>query len=216
MLSFIIIILCINIDAFSYGVAYGFKKEKFSIFYIFLVTILSTILFAIPLIVSKYVFKLFNPIICHLINGLILISLGIYYFLQKPANYNEKTDKNAQISKNNVNFNNYTNLNITNKNQNKLEINSNKLFAKSHRINIKKYLIETFVISVDAIFTALLSGFDSNFSIFYIFFYAFSNFFAIFLGNLIFYNTNKKIKIKLSYFSGIIFVILGILKFFGI
>lgn len=209
MLSFIIIILCINIDAFSYGVAYGFKKQKLNIFYIFCVTLLSTILFTIPLIISRYVFNLFNPLICHLINGAILIALGIYYFLQKQPEIYENNSKNIKNR-----FKSDKNYNLKNFENNKKKV--NKYRKNPNKIGIKQYIIETFVISVDAIFTALLSGFSSNFMIFYIFFYAFSNFFAIFLGNIIFYYTNKKLKIKLSYFSGIIFIFLGILKCFGI
>ena len=203
MLSFLLIILCINIDALSYGVAYGFKKVKLRIIYIFLMTLLSTVFFAIPLCISKYIFQYFNQIICNIINGLILIIFGIYYFLQKSPDFSEKNEQNFDK---NYNLDNK----ITSKN------NINKIDNNYKKFNFKSFFIETLVISVDAIFTALLSGFSSNFTIFYIFFYAFSNFFAIFLGNLIFYRSNKLFKIKLSFFSGLIFIILGFLKFFGI
>lgn len=209
MLQFLIIILCVNIDAFSYGVAYGFKKTKLRKMYIFAVTLLSTILFAVPLMVSKYVFKYFDPFICNLINGFILIFLGIYYFLQKPAGYNEKHTKNTLFClKNDEKYNLETSKNQKNSVQN------SKFIYK--KFSGKEYFIESLIISVDAIFTALLSGFNSNFAIFYIFFYAFSNFFAIFLGNLLTLYTHKLLKVKLSIFSGVIFVVLGVLKFFGI
>lgn len=209
MLQFLLIILCINIDAFSYGVAYGFKRTKLKISYILLVTILSTILFAIPLIISKYVFQYFNSIVCNIINGLVLIFLGIYYFLQKPPEFNEKDAQNTKIYQNKDKKYILKNSSTSNKKCKKIENNFKKF-------TLKEYFIETLIISVDAIFTALLSGFNSNFLVFYIFFYAFSNFFAIFCGNQIVYRTNKFTKIKLSFFSGLIFIILGFLKFFGI
>ena len=209
MLSFLLIILCINIDALSYGIAYGFKRVKLKISYIFYVTILSTLFFAVPLYISKYIFQYFNPIICNIINGLILIIFGIYYFLQKSPDYKEKTSKKSHFEQN---FDKKYILEKENTEKN----NINKINNNYKKFNFKLFFIETLIISVDAIFTALLSGFSSNFTIFYIFFYAFSNFFAIFLGNFIFYKSNKFCKIKLSFFSGIIFIILGILKFFGI
>lgn len=213
MLSFILVILCINIDAFSYGVAYGLKKQRFNPIYILFVSLLSTLLFTVPLLISKYVFEFLNPTLCHIINGLALISLGIYYFLQKSPKINKNSDKNLKIeSINNTNY--YFPCNY-NKNRSVSE-NPNKINNIYKKITIKSFFIETLVISIDAIFTALLSGFNSNLLVFYIFFYAFSNFFAIFFGNLIFYNSDKILKIKLSFFSGIIFIILGFLKFFGI
>ena len=209
MLPFLIIILCINIDAFSYGVAYGFKRQKMRVWYILLVTILSTFLFAVPLIISKYVFQYFNEIICNIINGLVLIFLGIYYFSQKPPDFIEnqpQKTKNNQIKGKKYILEKSKIAEISFKNSE----NNYKKFV------FKEYFVESLIISVDAIFTALLSGFTSNLLVFYIIFYAFSNFFAIFLGNYITYRTNRLFKFKLSFLSGTIFVVLGVLKCFGI
>lgn len=209
MLSFLIIILCINIDAFSYGVAYGCKQVKFKQSYILLVTLLSTFLFAVPLYVSKFVFKYLNPTVCHIINGFVLIFLGFYYFLQKSPDYNEKQCKNTHFGLKNDKKYILEHEKITKNYQNNSEI-----FYK--KFLFKEYFLESLAISVDAIFTALLSGFTSDLFIFYIFFYAFSNYFAIFLGNFIFYKTGKNLNFKLSFLSGTIFIVLGVLKFFGI
>lgn len=202
MLSFLILILCLNIDALSYGVAYGLKKQKLNIIYILAVSLLSSIMFAIPLYFSKYIFKYFNSTTCHIINGVVLILLGIHFFLQKPTKNNENSSKksncNEKFAKNSKIFTS-------------TDINLNKT-----NIPFKQYFVETLVISVDAIFTALLSGFNDKYFVFYVFFYGFTNFLAIFLGNMFFYQIDKKIKINLNYFSGIIFIFLGILKFFGI
>ena len=176
MLTFFLIILCLNIDALSYGISYGLSKKKIKIKYIFLICFMSTIMFAIPLGISKYIYQIFNPFLLRIINAIILIILGLSYILKKQ------------------------------------EINQTK---KQDKFSFKTCFLECFAISVDAIFTALLSGFSDNFYIFSIFFYAFTNFFAIFFGNYVFYNFNKKHSINLSFFSGFIFIILGIFKFIG-
>jgi len=202
MLSFLVLILCINIDALSYGVAYGLKKQKFNILYILAVCILSTIMFAIPLYFSKYIFNYFDETICHIINSIVLILLGIHFFLQKNTKNTKNIEENNKKSNNNA--------------ENVKILSSDNETTVKHKINFKQYFLECLVISVDAIFTALLSGFNDKNYIFYVLFYAFTNFFAIFLGNIFFYKLDKKLKLNLNYFSGIIFIILGILKIFGI
>ena len=87
---------------------------------------------------------------------------------------------------------------------------------KQANFSVKSCFIECLIISVDAIFTALLSGFSANYYLISVLFYFFTNFLAILLGNIIFLKINKKLKINLSIFSGLIFILLGILKIIGI
>lgn len=177
MLSFLITILCLNIDALSYGISYGTKKIKIDLKYIIFISTISTIMFMTPLGISKYIYQLFNPVLLRIINAIILLLLGFIYIFQKPKN--EETKKQAHLS-------------------------------------FKTCFFECVAISIDAVFTAILSNFSGDFFIFSIFFYGFTNFFAIFFGNLIFYHLNKNLRINLSFFSGFIFIILGILKCVGI
>ena len=145
MLSYILLILCLNIDALSYGVATGLKKEKLSLIKILLFSLGSTILFSIPLAISKYVFKYFNRTFCNILNGIILIILGIFYLAPK-------SEKNQENNK--------------------------------EKTPTKSVIFECITVSVDAMFTALLGGFTTKFFLFFVFFYGFSNFLAIFCGNL--------------------------------
>ena len=175
MTSFLIIILCLNLDALSYGISCGIRKIKINLKYIFYITTLSTLFFAIPLYFSKYIYTYFNPLVLRYINAAILIILGLIYIFKKE----DQTKKQILLS-------------------------------------YKTCFFECVAISVDAIFTAILSGFSGNFYIFSIFFYCLTNFFAIFFGNIFFYKLNNFLKINLSFFSGFIFIILGILKCVGI
>ena len=178
MLSFSLLILCLNIDALSYGAAYGSKGKKLSLPYIFLITFMSTIMFSIPLGLSKYIFQYFNKKTLSIINGIILILLGISYIIPK----NSDKEKNIVINKN---------------------------------FSFKQCFLECLAISVDAIFTALLSGFSDNYFLFCVIFYAFSNFVAIFCGNLFFFKLGSKLKFSIGFFSCFIFIFLGIFKMIG-
>ena len=177
MLTFLITILCLNIDALSYGISYGTRKIKINLKYIFFISTCSTIMFMIPLLISKYICEFFNPLLLRIINAIILIVLGITYIIESKK-----------------------------ENQTKKQV----------HLSFKTCFFECVAISVDAIFTAVLSGFSGNFFIFSIFFYGLTNFFAIFFGNLFFYNLNQSSRFNLSFFSGFIFIILGILKCMGI
>lgn len=254
MLTFFLLILCVNIDALSYGIAYGLKKKRFKILYILAITTLSTVLFAVPLYFSKFIYEYFDETICHIVNAIILLLLGIYYLIPKNS-----LNKNKKIFKNKLNtgyleldirfkscnynvkstfFSTNHKLNKKSKKQNysqnksnknykySILFNKNKLSSKNKKIrynkkeknnktNILRFFCECMAISVDAIFTAFLSGFHDNFYIYAVIFYALSNFFAIFLGNILFYKLDKNFKFNLEFLSGIIFIILGILKIFG-
>lgn len=175
MASYLILILCLNLDALSFGIAYGLKKQKFTFFFILKISILSAIFFAIPLFFSRFIFKYLNRFVCNIINGVILILLGMSYFIKKS---NTSTNLNESMPR-------------------------------------KQFFLECLAFSLDAIFTALLGGFPLNFYVFFLIFYFISNFFAIFLGNLIILKINKTIKLRLDYIGGIIFILLGIFKMIG-
>lgn len=175
MTTFLITILCLNIDALSYGISYGITNKKIKIKYIAFITTISTILFAIPLNFSKYIYYYFDKKTLQIINAMVLFVLGLSYIFKKQSN--TKT--------------------------------------KKQELSFKTCFFECIAISIDAVFTAILSGFSGKYFIFLIFFYSFTNFFAIFLGNLFFYTFHKKLKINLSFFSGFIFIILGFFKCIG-
>ena len=172
MLSFLIIILCINIDALSFGISYGLRKQKIGFFINIFITTFSTLFFTIPLVTSKLIFSHLNNNICNLLNGIFLIILGLFYIFEN----NKKSHKN---------------------------------------LTIKNSFIECFIISIDAIFSAIFNGYLINTYIFYIIFYYITNFFAIFLGNRISFKLSSISNINFSLFSGLIFIFLGIFKIFG-
>lgn len=244
MLAFSLLVLCLNIDALSYGIANGAKKNQFSLIYIFLICITSTLMFAVPLAISKYVFQYFDEQVCHIINGIVLILLGINYLI--PKNLKIKNKKNNRKTSNNIlnnsieqiqnqksdkfyqndneqncqtpNQPNYSQNTNINKERNTDCYSQNKDSApiKKPRISLLKSFCECLVISVDAIFAAFLSNFSSNLYLFFVFLYAISNFLAILVGNRLLYKISIKSRFSLDFLSGFIFLLLGVLKIIGI
>ena len=101
MIKSIFLITALSLDAFSFGLAQGFKNNKIKILYIFTMAFISTLLFFIPLILSQYIFQYFDKYICNIVNGFILILLGLYYlikyFLEKNCKNNTKNVKNNKF-----------------------------------------------------------------------------------------------------------------------
>lgn len=98
MLTIILLILALSLDAFSFGFAQGFKKYKLTLVNCLIMSAISTFLFTVPLYLSQFVFKYFNEQVCNIINGIILILLGLYYLYDfiKSKNYKIE-DKNNKI-----------------------------------------------------------------------------------------------------------------------
>jgi len=103
MLTILLLIIAISFDAMSFGLAQGLKKVKISFINVFIMTIISTIIFTIPLYLSKFVAKYLSENICNIINGAVLIFLGIYY-LKKYFNELKIKDENnnKNLSKTNL------------------------------------------------------------------------------------------------------------------
>lgn len=90
---------------------------------------------------------------------------------------------------------------------------------KNNQFNVKSLkncILSTFAISLDAIFTAFLSGYSLNYVIFGIIFYFFVTLLFIYVPNTLTLKFSKIKNINLSWVSGVIFIILGILKLFEI
>ena len=98
-------------------------------------------------------------------------------------------------------------------------INSISINKHTHKNNnplsFFRCMLSVFPISLDAIFTAFLSGYKLNFVIFGIFFYFIITFVAIFVGNRLTLKISKHSAINLDWLSGLLFVLLGIFKFIG-
>lgn len=176
MITIILLVLAVSLDSLSFGVGQGLNNKKIGLFNSIIMTILATILFTIPLYLSKLVVKNMDEDLCFLINGTVLLLLGLFYIITYIIN----KDKPKKYVSNDVNF--------------------------------KYYIISTFPITLDAIFTAFLNGYSLDNLWFAIFFFFIITFVSLYVGNLITIKLSKKFNLSLEWLSGIIFIILGIIK----
>lgn len=86
---------------------------------------------------------------------------------------------------------------------------------KNTQHSFSRCFCECFVISVDAIFTAFLSGFSENFYLFSVIFYALTNFLAILVGNRLLFRLGRRFNFSFDILGGLIFILLGFLKIIG-
>jgi putative Mn2+ efflux pump MntP len=185
MFGIIILIFALSLDAFSFGIAQGICKNKIPLFAIICMSVLSTILFGLPLYLSSIISSFLDVTICNIINGVVLILLGLIYVFKFIKDNSKQTEMLESST--------------TNKD-----------------LSLGYYLICTIPLSLDAIFTAFLSSLSVKNMCFSIVFYLIITFFALFLGNRISIKMTGKSKLNVEWLSGIIFVVLGILKIFGI
>lgn len=183
MITIILLIIAISFDAMSYGLAQGLKNIKVPFFYVMVMTLISTMLFTLPLYLSKYIAKYISEVLLNIINGSILIILGIFYLISYF-----KTIKQEVYTKN----------------------------SDKQILSLKSAIASTFPISLDAIFTAIFTGYTLQFVLFGIIFYIFMTFSSIYVLNLIGLKISKSSTINLGFLSAFIFFIIGILKLFGI
>jgi len=178
----ILLIIAVSVDAMSFGFSQGIKKLKLNFFIIISMSLLSTLLFAIPLNLSNILIYYLNEKILNIVNGLFLIVLGLYYL--------------------------YTFI----KNSKKIKI------EEIPKFKIKNFLSTTFIISLDASFTGLLNGYLFSYInlIIGVIIYFFITFLSLTITHIIGLNISKNSNIDLCFISSIIFIILGLLKFFGI
>lgn len=183
MATISILILAVSLDALSFGLAQGIKKNSINPFYALCMTIVSTILFAVPLYLSSIVIKYLDENICCYINGSVLIGLGVLYIITFIVNSFKKEELKATPKTN---------------------------------LSLGYCLISTLPISLDAIFTGFLSGYTLSYIAYGIVFYFIVTFLAIYIPNKIALKMSGKNNLKIEWLSGTIFIILGLLKLFGI
>ena len=83
-------------------------------------------------------------------------------------------------------------------------------------MSIKTGILATIPISLDAMFTALLTGYTVQSYSFMIIFYFFMTSISIYILNLIGLKLISHTKLNLGWLSSLVFLIIGVLKIFGI
>lgn len=196
----ILILLAVSLDVFSFGLSLGFNNVYLSIIKGLFFTLISAFIFAFPLALSKLISQIIPEKICYLINGIVLLLLGLYYLISFIVKIKIKNSKNAQKGTNKTNLKNeHENINP---------------LAKTPFLGLKYLAFCAIPVNLDAFFTALLSGFSMGNFFIVLLFYLIFTFIAVYIGNKLSFYLSKKANLDLSWISGILFIILGMLKLF--
>lgn len=200
MVHTILILLAVSLDVFSFGLSLGFKRVYLDFYKGLFFTFISAFIFAFPLLLSKLISKVIPQKICFLINGIVLLLLGVYYlmsFIIKKVKDRANSAQKAPLK-----------ANLQNEQEN------NHALGQTPFLGLKYLALCAVPVNLDAFFTALLSGFImGNFFVVLLIYLTFT-FFAIYIGNKLSFYLSKKINLDLSWISGILFIVLGILKLF--
>ena len=188
MVTMILLIIAVSFDAMSFGFSQGINNQRLNFFTMLIMTSLSTVLFTIPLLLSSLIFKYFDKTILNIIKGIILIILSIIYFFIFIKNKRKHTNNKKNTTEN----------------------------RSSKNTTLKIAILATFPISVDAMFTALLNGYSFINYIIAICLYFFITFISLLLTNLVGLKIQSKSNIDLGWTSSFVFLIIGLLKLFGI
>lgn len=186
MFTLTILIIAVSFDAMSFGFAQGLKKIKISMITTLIMTSLSTLLFSVPLYLSKFISQYFYENILNLINGIILILLSIIYFVVYITNRKKITKQQDELEKNTTIMPMFIGISAT------------------------------LPISVDAMFTALLNGYTLDYLLFGVILYFIITFLSLLITNKMGMKLSNKTNFNLGWLSSLIFLIIGILKIFGI
>lgn len=194
----ILILLAVSLDVFSFGISLGIDKVNLNWYKALYFTFISMLIFSIPLALSKLIATIVAPKICYIINGSVLIAMGIFYLICFVKNCLKKASKKVQNSPNSL------------QNTNSHGIIQEK--DKSGKLGLKSLAICAIPVNLDAFFTALLSGFSmGNFFIVLAIYLVFT-FLAVYLANKISFFLTKRLQLDLSWLSAILFIVLGVFK----
>lgn len=205
MLEAILLVFSLCIDACAASFAYGTNKIKIPIRSSMVLTAISTLFLAISLALGSFMQHLIDDKLTHMLCFAILFILGFLRLFEGVLkNYlNKKASSPNNIEVTLFNFklvlNVYADVTLA-------DIDHSKI------LSIKEALYLGIALSLDSLIVGLGAALAPISFWQVIFFSIVINFFAIFAGGLIGRHCAEKVEIDLSWLSGVILIILAILK----
>lgn len=194
------VLLTVSLDVFSFGITLGISKERLSFLKSLIFTAVSLLLFAVPLTLSGVVATFISSGVCYLINGVALLCLGGWYLGKYIS---AEIEKRAFLAK----FAPCINLYIFERvfyNKNRVRLN----------MGLKSVIFCAVPVNLDAFFTALLIGNELGGFFEVCALYIILTFLALTLGHIVSTKLRQFISLNFSWVSGVLFILLGLLKIF--
>ena len=210
ILNCVVLALSVSIDSFGIGITYGIKNTKITNLSKLILFFISLIVTIVSINFGKIISKIFSPFFTNLLGCLILVAMGIVFVFQGLSK--KKNIKNPLNTQKKYNF--FIKwLGIT------IQIIKDPIssdFDKSNTISSKEALYLGTALSLDSLCIGIGSSmlnissylFPLLVAIFQLLFISFGNFIGKELKNLSSINDNIW-----SFISGILLILIGLLKF---
>lgn len=204
MLSALLLVLAVCIDAFATSVSYGMGKIKIPFFSALIISLIGTSFLAFSIICAKILSNFINPHTCVTLSVILLIILGITNLFQnslKSFLRKHKGKKNVSFSLFDISFVIDIFLDET-----KADIDNSKTLSP------KEALALAIALSLDS----LASGFSAGLSVKHfwepVVLSLIIGVFAVIIGSIIGRRISRKTDINLSWISGVVLISLAIIK----
>jgi putative sporulation protein YtaF len=204
MLSALLLVLAVCIDAFATSVSYGMGKIKIPFFSALIISLIGTSFLAFSIFCARILSSFINPQTCVILSVILLIFLGITNLFQnslKSFLRKHKGQKNVSFSLFDISFVIEIFLDET-----KADIDNSKTLSP------KEALALAIALSLDS----LASGFSAGLSVKHfwepVVLSLIIGVFAVIIGSIIGRRISRKTDINLSWISGVVLISLAIIK----
>lgn len=204
MLSALLLVLAVCIDAFATSVSYGMGKIKIPFFSALIISLIGTSFLAFSIFCARILSSFINPQTCVILSVILLIFLGITNLFQnslKSLLRKHKGQKNVSFSLFDISFVIEIFLDET-----KADIDNSKTLSP------KEALALAIALSLDS----LASGFSAGLSVKHfwepVVLSLIIGILAVISGSLIGQRISRKTDINLSWISGVVLISLAIIK----
>lgn len=204
MLSALLLVLAVCIDAFATSVSYGMGKIKIPFFSALIISLIGTSFLAVSIFFAKILSNFINPQTCVILSVILLIFLGITNLFQnslKTFLKKHKGQKNVSFSLFDISFVIEIFLDETKAD-----------FDNSKTLSPKEAIVLAIALSLDS----LASGFSAGLLVKHfwepVVLSLIIGILAVISGSLIGQRISRKTDVNLSWISGVVLICLAVIK----
>lgn len=193
MIQILLLLTVFSLDTLLVSITYSIKKINISYTSAFIISLISSISLLISIIIGNFLKNFSTPNISNIIGFIFLLILGIYNIFQEKikSRFSKYDNKIVKIY-----------LDET-----KADLNNSK------NLNYKEAILLSIILSIDSLIGGISISFMTHNIIFIILYLLVLNIFFLKLGNYLFNKLDNALNFNTSYISGIILIIIAIIKF---
>lgn len=207
ILEIILLSLAICLDSFMSAFSYGVSKIKIPFLSAFIMSFVSVISLAISVLLGGFFAGIIAENIIKYLAFSLLLIVGLFKFFSELFKLliSRKVEKGGNVELKLFNFKFYLHIIADNT---KADIDENKILSPLESLGLG------FILSIDSIGVGLSFGMQNGFKFLLVIISFVFTFISILLGSLLGGKIARKIKLNLSFLSGLVLIVLAIFKLF--